>query len=135
MSLANTFIPASRNSSALIGDLHRAYSSSDTGISPNRYPPRQIFDKYSWYGTRGAARRISEADLILRAAPRVPYQEYLSNICRGGYRFGLIPVSDDEYARCKSPIKALEFLDAGMKVFASDIAPYRDFARDHPHQD
>jgi len=77
----------------------------------------------------------SEADLILRAAPRVPYHEYLSGICRGGYRFGLIPVSDDEYARCKSPIKALEFLDAGMKVFASDIAPYRDFARDHAHPD
>ncbi len=77
----------------------------------------------------------SEADLILRAAPRVPYQEYLSNICRGGYRFGLIPVSDDEYSRCKSAIKAIEFLDAGMKVFASDIAPYRDFARDHPHPD
>jgi len=76
-----------------------------------------------------------EADLILRAAPRVPYREYLSSICRGGYRFGLIPVSDDEYSRCKSPIKAIEFLDAGMKVFASDIAPYRDFARDHAHPD
>jgi hypothetical protein len=76
-----------------------------------------------------------EADLILRAAPRVPYQEYLSRICRGGYRFGLIPVSDDEYSRCKSPIKAIEFLDAGMKVFASDIAPYQDFARSHPHPD
>jgi len=77
----------------------------------------------------------SEADLILRAAPRVPYHEYLSGICRGGYRFGLIPVSDDEYSRCKSAIKAVEFLDAGMKVFASDIAPYRDFARDYPHPD
>jgi hypothetical protein len=77
----------------------------------------------------------SEADLILRAAPRVPYDEYLSSICRGGYRFGLIPVSDDDYSRCKSAIKALEFLDAGMKVFASDIAPYRDFAHDHPHPD
>jgi hypothetical protein len=77
----------------------------------------------------------SEADLILRAAPRVPYQEYLSSICRGGYRFGLIPVSDDAYSRCKSAIKAIEFLDAGMKVFASDIAPYRDFARDHRHPD
>ena len=76
-----------------------------------------------------------EADLILRAAPRVPYREYLSSICRGGYRFGLIPVSDDEYSRCKSPIKAIEFLDAGMKVFASDIAPYRDFARDHASVD
>jgi hypothetical protein len=77
----------------------------------------------------------SETDLVLRAAPRVPYQEYLSNICRGGYRFGLIPVSDDEYSRCKSAIKAIEFLDAGMKVFASDVAPYRDFARDQPHPD
>jgi hypothetical protein len=77
----------------------------------------------------------SEADLILRAAPRVPYHRYLSHICRGGYRFGLIPVSDDEYSRCKSAIKAIEFLDAGMKVFASDIAPYRDFARDHFHPD
>jgi hypothetical protein len=77
----------------------------------------------------------SEADLILRAAPRVPYQEYLSHICRGGYRFGIIPVSDDDYSRCKSAIKAVEFLDAGMKVFASDIAPYRDLARDHPHPD
>jgi len=77
----------------------------------------------------------SDTDLVLRAAPRVPYQEYLSNICRGGYRFGLIPVSDDEYSRCKSAIKAIEFLDAGMKVFASDVAPYRDFARDQPHPD
>jgi hypothetical protein len=76
-----------------------------------------------------------EADLILRAAPRVPYREYLSSICRGGYRVGLIPVSDDEYSRCKSPIKAIEFLDAGMKVFASDIAPYQDFARGRPHPD
>jgi hypothetical protein len=77
----------------------------------------------------------SEEDLILRAAPRVPYQEYLSHICRGGYRFGLIPVSDHAYSRCKSAIKAIEFLDAGMKVFASDIAPYRDFAHDHAHPD
>jgi hypothetical protein len=82
-----------------------------------------------------AALFSSEADLVLRAAPRVPYQEYLSHICRGGYRFGLIPVSDDEYSRCKSAIKAIEFLDAGMKVFASDIAPYRDFAHDHAHPD
>jgi hypothetical protein len=76
-----------------------------------------------------------EQDLILRAAPRLPYHEYLSHICRGGYRFGLIPVSDDDYSRCKSAIKAIEFLDAGMRVFASDIAPYRDFARDYPHPD
>jgi hypothetical protein len=77
----------------------------------------------------------STADLILRAAPRVPYRDYLSHICRAGYRFGLIPVSDDDYSRCKSAIKAVEFLQAGMKVFASDIAPYRDFGRDYPHPD
>src|SRR4029079_5148454 len=61
MSLAKTFIPASRNSITLIGDLQREYSSSDTGMSPKRYSPRQMLDRYSRYGTRGAARRIRSA--------------------------------------------------------------------------
>ena len=103
------------------------FSEGLRAMSRNGVPVHVLGENTSLFG--------SEEDLILRAAPRVPYYEYLSNICRGGYRFGLIPVSDDEYSRCKSAIKAIEFLDAGMKIFASDIAPYRDFASNHPHPD
>jgi hypothetical protein len=63
---------------------------------------------------------------------RVDYQSYLRLLSSGSYRWGLIPVEDGPYADCKSPIKAIEFLNSGMKVLASDILPYRDFKNRYP---
>jgi hypothetical protein len=64
-------------------------------------------------------------DFIFSALPRQSYEEYLSRLSTGQFRYGAIPVQETSYARCKSEIKALEFLGAGMTVFGSDIEPYR----------
>ena len=47
-----------------------------------------------------------EEDLICGQRRACPITKYLSSICRGGYRFGLIPCRTMNTARCKSAIKA-----------------------------
>lgn len=72
-------------------------------------------------------------DLVFRTAPRVGYGEYLRGLTAARHRFGIIPVTRNQYSDCKSAIKALEFLSAGMRVYASDVGPYRELAKNHPH--
>jgi hypothetical protein len=74
-----------------------------------------------------------DKDLVFRSAPRVSYSEYLRGLTAARHRFGIIPVSQNSYSDCKSAIKALEFLSAGMRVYASDVGPYRELAKQHPH--
>ena len=71
-------------------------------------------------------------DLRFSASPRLPYEEYVQSLAHGEFRFGLIPVEEGHYGDCKSEIKALEFLGAGMDVFASAIAPYTSLKARHP---
>lgn len=46
------------------------------------------------------------------------------------FDIGLAPVADNEFSRCKSAIKALEYNALGIPVIASDVEPYRRFIRD-----
>lgn len=46
------------------------------------------------------------------------------------YDIGICPLLDTEFARSKSPIKALEYSARGIPVIASDVEPYRNFIHD-----
>lgn len=43
------------------------------------------------------------------------------------FDIGLCPLVDTEFARSKSPVKALEYMSRGAVVIASDVEPYRRF--------
>lgn len=43
------------------------------------------------------------------------------------FDIGICPLLDTEFARSKSPIKALEYMARGAVVVASDVEPYRNF--------
>lgn len=51
-------------------------------------------------------------------------REYYESI---DFEIGLAPLKDTEFARSKSPIKALEYNARGIPVIASDVLPYRDY--------
>lgn len=44
--------------------------------------------------------------------------------------FGVAPLNDTEFNRCKSTIKLLEYSGAGLPVLASDVTPYREAIMD-----
>lgn len=46
------------------------------------------------------------------------------------YDIGICPLTDTQFARSKSPIKALEYSARGIPVIASDVEPYRNFIHD-----
>jgi glycosyltransferase involved in cell wall biosynthesis len=58
------------------------------------------------------------------------------------YDIGICPLLDTQFARSKSPIKALEYSARGIPVIASNVEPYRNFIHDgvdgflvkHPHE-
>jgi glycosyltransferase involved in cell wall biosynthesis len=45
------------------------------------------------------------------------------------YDIGICPLFDTQFARSKSPIKALEYSARGIPVIASDVEPYRRFVK------
>jgi glycosyltransferase involved in cell wall biosynthesis len=45
------------------------------------------------------------------------------------YDIGICPLFDTQFARSKSPIKALEYSARGIPVIASDVEPYRRFIK------
>jgi len=84
---------------------------------------------------------IGKNSSLLKLLPRfsfgvqgeLGYSEYLDSLSQ--YQFGLVPVESGDYSDCKSEIKLLEFLQAGLKVIASDIRPYRELdAKELPLQ-
>jgi len=63
------------------------------------------------------------------------YHDYLAYLGGGRFRLGLVPVEHSDYADGKSDIKLLEFVGQKLSVIASDIAPYRTFAKRFPGAD
>ena len=45
------------------------------------------------------------------------------------FDIGICPLLDTQFARSKSPVKALEYMARGMPVVASDVEPYRRFIK------
>lgn len=45
------------------------------------------------------------------------------------FDIGICPLVDTQFARSKSPVKALEYMARGMPVVASDVEPYRRFIK------
>lgn len=62
----------------------------------------------------------------------IDYKNYLEKINLSNFSYGLIPVSNSDYANCKSAIKLNEFLANQIKVFASAIYPYQEFKETYP---
>lgn len=45
------------------------------------------------------------------------------------FDIGIAPLADNEYNRCRSHIKALEYGALGIPIVASDVGPYRGFVK------
>lgn len=71
-------------------------------------------------------------DFVFSEVPRQSYDSYLLHVRSIQPAVGLIPVSTSRYSDCKSEIKALEFLQLGAHVYASDIPPYRSLKERYP---
>jgi hypothetical protein len=85
----------------------------------------------------GANGALIEArpELLLYSLPQMSYPDYLKTLMSHSFWLGLIPVDASPYADCKSAIKAQEFLSAGMRVVASEIAPHLHFKNQYNHPD
>jgi glycosyltransferase involved in cell wall biosynthesis len=46
------------------------------------------------------------------------------------FDIGIAPLRDNQFNRCKSPLRLLEYAARGIPVVASDVAPYREFIED-----
>jgi glycosyltransferase involved in cell wall biosynthesis len=59
--------------------------------------------------------------------PWVPVHEHPEKYFAGiSFDIGLAPLWPTQFARCKSPIKPIEYGARGIPTIASDIEPYRD---------
>jgi hypothetical protein len=62
--------------------------------------------------------------------PWVPvWQDPLAYMRRLDWQVGLAPLAPNQFNRCKSALKALEYAARGMVVIASDVEPYRGFVQ------
>ena len=55
----------------------------------------------------------------------VPFRDYARKLGALNLDLALAPLEDNDFNRCKSELRVLEFAAAGYPVIASDVAPYR----------
>ncbi|MDD2707183.1 MAG: glycosyltransferase [Verrucomicrobiae bacterium] len=72
-----------------------------------------------------AARAGLLAIMPVEIHDEAPILEYAKKLTDLDLDIGLAPLEDNEFNRCKSNIKLLEYGSAGMAVVASDVVPYR----------
>lgn len=57
--------------------------------------------------------------------PGCPFHEYARELGKLNLDIALAPLEDNDFNRCKSNLRVLEYAAAGFPVIASDITPYR----------
>jgi glycosyltransferase involved in cell wall biosynthesis len=55
---------------------------------------------------------------------QVSYRDFLQTLKGLGWKFGLAPLVDEPFNRCKAPTKLIEYTASGIPVLASDMAVY-----------
>jgi len=57
--------------------------------------------------------------------PEKDYIQFLNKLKTLGWHYGLAPLVDDEFNRCKTPSKFIEYSAAGIITVASNLEPYK----------
>ncbi len=69
----------------------------------------------------------SEVNLIVSMINPSPPEVYIKNLIELGIDIGLIYIFDDEFNRCRSPLKFLEYAIAGIAPIAPNVVPYSNY--------
>lgn len=79
----------------------------------------------------GAATEDIEFGNLIEIPPALAYPQFVEWLKQQGpWDIGLIPLRDTGFNRKKSPIKFLDYSALGLAMVCSNIATYRDIARD-----
>jgi hypothetical protein len=84
--------------------------------------PRVRFETFGTIDLRGAFKSFQNQ--YRHHSPEKDYLSFLRKLRSLGWTYGLAPLLDDEFNRCKSPIKFLEYSAAEITTLASKVMPY-----------
>jgi len=68
---------------------------------------------------------LKQCGLPVSALPLMPHSQFKAFIATQDNTLALIPLDDNRFNRCKSPIKFFDYALAGVPCICSDVAPYR----------
>ncbi|MDD2707180.1 MAG: glycosyltransferase [Verrucomicrobiae bacterium] len=89
-----------------------------------RHGNRAVFVMLGW--TPDLVAHTGLADVMqVEIHGEVPIRQYAQKLMDLDLDIALAPLEDNEFNRCKSNIKLLEYGAAGVAVVASDVTPYR----------
>src|SRR5262249_48068211 len=83
--------------------------------------------EFETFGTVGLPAEIAEAfPSRSRSWPAIgDYRSFQIKLRDLAWAVGLAPLIDDDFNRCRTPVKLLEYTSAGIPVLASDCSVYR----------
>ena len=80
--------------------------------------------KFEVFGTISLPTQLTKFKNQVKSHPVVPYNCFLQNLYELNWDWGLAPLQDTEFNRCKSPVKYLEYTACDIPVIASDSVVY-----------
>lgn len=73
---------------------------------------------------------MQEAGLPVAAIDNIAYEQFGNFLAAHDNAIGLIPLDESHFSSCKSPIKFLDYSQAGLVSVCSRMAPYTDYVED-----
>ena len=80
--------------------------------------------KFEVFGTISLPAQLTKFKNQVKSHPVVPYNCFLQHLYELNWDWGLAPLQDTEFNRCKSPVKYLEYTACDLPVIASDSVVY-----------
>ena len=80
--------------------------------------------RFEVFGTISLPSQLTKFKKQVKSHPVVPYHCFLQRLYELNWDWGLAPLQDTEFNRCKSPVKYLEYTACDIPVIASDSVAY-----------
>ena len=80
--------------------------------------------KFEVFGTISLPTQLNKFKNQVKSHPVVPYNCFLQRLYELNWDWGLAPLRNTEFNRCKSPVKYLEYTACDIPVIASDSVVY-----------